>query len=52
LAPADIGKNPGAPGFLFFTNPNSKETPMRGIILWLLGVPLVVIIGLYLFNVI
>jgi len=25
---------------------------MRGIILWLLGVPLVVIIGLYLFHVI
>jgi len=29
-----------------------KDPVMRGIILWLCGVPLVVIIGLYLFHVI
>ena len=32
-------------------NGTEKETPMRGIILWLLGVPVVVIILLYVFHV-
>ena len=45
-SPAEIGKNPG--GVLVFERINV----MRGIILWLAGVPLVVIIGLYLFHVI
>jgi hypothetical protein len=45
--PADIGKTP-LQGFLFAR----KGPVMRGIILWLLGVPVVVIIGLYLFHVI
>ena len=46
--PADIGKNPRG-GFCF--NAHRKSSLMRGIVLWLLGVPIIVIIGLYLFNV-
>jgi hypothetical protein len=45
--PADIEQSPGLSGLLFF-----KESIMRGIGLWLLGVPVAVIIGLYLLNVI
>ena len=29
----------------------SKEPPMRGILLWLVGIPIPIIILLYLFNV-
>ena len=48
--PADIGKNPFTGVFVLL--PPERNPVMRGIILWLLGVPLVVIIGLYLFHVI
>ena len=36
---------------LYDSNGTEKETLMRGIILWLLGVPVVVIILLYVFHV-
>ena len=48
--PDDIGKNPLLRGFCL--SPPERNPVMREIILWLLGVPLVVIIGLYLFHVI
>jgi hypothetical protein len=48
--PADVEQEPRSVGaFVFFF---TKESIMRGIGLWLLGVPVVVIIGLYLLNVI
>jgi hypothetical protein len=42
--PADIGKNPFTGVFVLL--PPERNPVMRGIILWLLGVPLVVIVGL------
>jgi hypothetical protein len=35
----------------FHSEPTPKEHPMKGIIAWLLGVPLVVIIILYMTNI-
>jgi hypothetical protein len=32
-------------------HPDPKETDMRGALLWLLGIPIPIIILLYLFNV-
>jgi hypothetical protein len=31
--------------------PNGRQKSMRGVLLWLLGVPLTVIVLLYLFNI-
>lgn len=45
--PTDIGKNPFCRGFCFLL-----KGPVMPILLWLLGVPLVVVIGLYLLHVI
>ena len=47
LDPADIGKTPLVGVFVF-----PERTNVMPILLWLLGVPLVVVIGLYLFHVI
>ena len=47
LDPADIGKTPLVGVFVF-----PQRTNLMPILLWLLGVPLVVVIGLYLFHVI
>ena len=33
------------------TRTQRKETPMRGILLWLVGIPIPIIILLYLFNI-
>jgi hypothetical protein len=32
--------------------PIDEENPMRGVLLWFLGIPIPIIIALYLFNVI
>ncbi|HYI84221.1 MAG TPA: hypothetical protein VEX11_13535 [Acetobacteraceae bacterium] len=34
-----------------WTGTQSKDPPMRGILLWLVGIPIPIIILLYLFNV-
>ena len=43
-APAAAERSP-------WTGLQSKEPPMRGILLWLVGIPIPIIILLYLFNV-
>ena len=45
--PTDIGKNPSLQGFCF-----PERTKVMPILLWLLGVPLLVVIALYLLHVI
>jgi hypothetical protein len=32
-------------------SPDGKENPMRGVLLWLIGIPIPIIILLYLFHV-
>jgi len=47
LDPADIGKTPLVGVFVF-----PERTNVMPILLWLLGVPLVLVVALYLLNVI
>ena len=47
--PTAVGRNRFRPRGVVL--PHQKEVPMKGIIAWLLGVPLIVIIALYVFHI-